>query len=99
MPKNPFFYSFDSFLIVSLTALINKTRLYKRFNYFIVSFISPSEIIKLYPKLFFWIGASVADSAAINPKSTIFYLIAFSIIPDFIDSFYIISNQNEFMIP
>ena len=47
IPGNPPFYSFTSFLIVSLMSFINKSDSLSDLTIFIISFISSLEIIKV----------------------------------------------------
>ena len=65
---------FASFLIVLLTPFINKPDSSKDFIIFMISFISPSEIIKFIapdPNIFLWIAGSVAaTAAAVNSNDT-----------------------------
>ena len=71
MPANPTFYSFASFLIVSLTPFINKPESSRDLTIFIISSIFSFKIINVVapnPKICFWIAVSVADAGAVNPK-------------------------------
>ena len=69
MPKNLPFYSLASFLIVLLTSFINKPDSLGDSIIFIISSISPFEIINVVipdPNIILWTAASVADATA-NP--------------------------------
>ena len=71
IPRNPPVYSFVSFLIVSLTPFINKQDLSSDLTTFIISFISPLEIINVVapdPNILLWIAAFVGGADAVNPK-------------------------------
>ena len=70
IPRNPLFYSFASFLIVSLTLFVNKPDSSSDVTIFMISFISSFEIISEVipgPKMLFWIVAFVAYTAAVTP--------------------------------
>ena len=65
--KNPPFWCFASFLIVSLTHFINNPDSTRDWIIFMVSL----EIINVVvpdPNIFSWIAASAADAAAVNPN-------------------------------
>ena len=70
--KNPPFSSFDSFLIALVTPF-NKTLESSRYwTIFIMSFVSPFEIIKAVvpePCILFWIPTSTAEAAALIPNA------------------------------
>ena len=71
IPRNHPFCSFASFLIVSLTPLINNPDFSSYLTIFIISFISSLEIINVVlPDLniLLWIAAFVSDAAAVNPN-------------------------------
>ena len=71
--KNPSFYSFASFLIVSLTPFICKPDPSRSLIIFMISFKSSFENTNAampYPKNFFWIAPFVAVTAVVNPKGT-----------------------------
>ena len=58
--------------MVFLIPFINKPESSRDLNIFIISFIYSSEIINVVPdpKMFFWIGASVAEAVVVNLKGT-----------------------------
>ena len=69
IPRNPPFYHFGSFLVISLTSFINKTDFSRDLTIFKISFISSFEIINVVtpdPNRFLWKAASVSDAAAVN---------------------------------
>ena len=71
IPRNPHFYSFSSFLIVSLTPFINKPDSSGDLTICIISSIYLFEITHaIVPdwKVFSWIATSVAEAAAVNPN-------------------------------
>ena len=62
---------FASFLIVLITPFIDKPDSSKDLTILMISFIFSFEIINVVipePKRFFWITASVAHAAAVNPN-------------------------------
>ena len=77
--RSPLFYSFASFLVVSLMSFINKLDSSSKWLNYFLSFISSLETInvvlreaksegRLDLNIFLWIVASVADAAAVNPN-------------------------------
>ena len=74
--RNPPFYSFASFWIVSLTPFNNKPESSRYLTIFIISFISSFDVISVVvpePEIFVCIPASAADAAAdaaaaVNPN-------------------------------
>ena len=72
MLRSPPFCYFASVLIVSLTLFISKSYSSRDLTIFMISFISPFEIISVVPepKMFFWIASSDADAVVSNPKGS-----------------------------
>ena len=71
MSRNRHFCPFSSFLIVSLILFINKLDSLRDLIIFKISHISWFEItssVIFDPKILFWIAASVAVAAAVNPN-------------------------------
>ena len=72
IPRNPTFFYFASFLIVSLKPFINNPDSSRDLTIFTISFIPWFEIINvvlLDPNILLWIPASVAAAAtAVNPN-------------------------------
>ena len=71
IPRNPHFYPFALFCIVSLTPFNDKPESSRDLTIFIMSFISSFDIICVVdpdPKIFLCIPASAVDVAAVNPN-------------------------------
>ena len=69
--ENHLFFSFASFLIVSLTPFINKPDYSRNLTVFMISLIFSLEIINvviLNPNIFCWIATSVADAGSVKPN-------------------------------
>ena len=69
MPRNPLLCSVASFLIVSRTPFINKLdSSLDLINYFhnIINFFEIINVVVPDTKIFFWIAATVAYTAAVN---------------------------------
>ena len=72
MPRNPHFCPFGSFLIISPILFSIKTDSSRDLIIFMIPYISSFEItsaVMLNSKILFWIAASVADAATVNPNS------------------------------
>ena len=71
IPTNPTFCSFDWFLIVSLIPFTDNPDSSSDLTIFMMLFISSFEsinVVKPDPNISFWIAATVADVAAVNPN-------------------------------
>ena len=66
--KNTTFCSFISFLLVSLIPFISNPDSSSNLTIIIISSIPSFEIVNAVVLDFFWIAASVADAAAVNPN-------------------------------
>ena len=99
MPRNPTFYSFVSFSIVSLIPFINKLASSRDLIIIMRSFISSFVIISLVlpdPKIFFWIVASVADADTLSLNG-IEALLANGFIVFFIKGELVFSNRPKIL--
>ena len=71
IPRNPPFCLFASVLIVSLTPFIEKPNYLRGLIIFMISFKSSFEntnVVVPDPNIFWWIAASVAHTAVVNPN-------------------------------